>query len=679
MGSIEEKVEEHYKALLDDLKIRHFGKTEEINPSITKALHDAESKSGGSGANFPDIQLLLQNRSRRDIPVMIEAKGSKNKLEKLTRDGGIELASGGKNPNRAVQQFAVNGALHYGLAVLSEGTYDEVIVVGINGTEMDGGHVKDPVAKAYYVAKKNDSMPKEIAGFDFVQMKGSNIDSFYAELDRLSLTEAEREKLKRDKEELLEQSIKGIHQRIYDDSTLKTQLGTNQKLYLFCGLIMAGLATEGVKPLEASGLYSNDDVDDNDGRIVLSRTRSFLRKKGCSAEKVDMVLNYLSPVFGKRDLWKPVMGESVIKSIYKQVKEDILPLLEGTVHLDFTGKILNSLNDWVSIDNDKLNDVVLTPRFVTTLMARITRTDMDSFVWDTCMGSSGFLVSAMEIMVNDAKARIKDADALERKIENIKHNQLLGIEILGNIYILAVLNMILMGDGSSQVICGDSHDVAPRFMESHKDTFPANVFLLNPPYSAPGKGLVFVDEALSRMETGYGAVLIQENAGSGQGDKYAERILKRNTLVASVHMPPDLFNGKASVQTAIYLFQVNRPHENDDIVTFIDFSEDGYTRQNRKKSTQKVNLRNTDHALERYDEVAAICLGKKPKTDYYTEANGLVIRDVISLEGNDWTFNQHRKINTTPTEEDFEKTVADYLAWKLGAILKGEVSIGEEE
>lgn len=206
-------------------------------------------------------------------------------------------------------------------------------------------------------------------------------------------------------------------------------------------------------------------------------------------------------------------------------------------------------------------------------------------------------------------------------------------------------------------------------------TFPANVFLLNPPYSAPGKGLIFVDEALSRMETGYGAVLIQENAGSGQGDVYAKRILEKNTLVASVHMPIELFSGKSSVQTAIYLFKVNRPHEEDDVVTFIDFSEDGYSRQNRKKSTQKVNLRNTDHALERYDEVAAICLGKKSKTDYYTESNGLVMRDTVSLNGDDWTFNQHKKIDITPTEEDFKKMVADYLAWKVAAILKGEVSV----
>lgn len=513
-----------------------------------------------------------------------------------------------------------------------------------------------------------------VVGFDFAQLKDSNVDAFFAVLDDLNLTDAERERLKRDREEALEGAIKDIHQRIYDDSDVKQLLGTNDKLYLFCGLIMAGLTTEGVRPLTVADLHSNDDADDNDGKVVLTRAKSFLRKKGCSNEKVRMVLGYLEPVFSKRDLWKPANGESVIRSIYRQVSDDVLPLLEGTVHLDFTGKILNSLNDWVSIENDRLNDVVLTPRSVTNLMARMCRTDRDSFVWDTCMGSSGFLVSAMDLMVSDAHANIADPDALAAKLDSIKHNQLLGIEILGNIYILAVLNMILMGDGSSNVICGDSHVEGPAFMSAHRTDFPANVFLLNPPYSAPGKGLVFVEEALKQMESGYGAVLIQENAGAGQGDVYAKRILERNTLRASVHMPADLFIGKASVQTAIYLFEVNRPHEEDDEVVFIDFSEDGYARQNRKKSTSKVNLRDADHALDRYDEIAALSMGKRPKTNYYTEANGKLIRDTVSLNGDDWTFNQHRVIDTTPTRDDFKKVVADYLAWKVGAILRGEVS-----
>ena len=669
MRSAEEKVEEYYKAELDGLKIRHYGKTETINRTIDDALKNADSKSGNKGNNYPDIKIFLQNKSRRDIPVMIEAKGSKGKLEKLTKDGEIELISNGKNPYSAVMNYAVNGALHYGNSILAEGTYKEVVIIGVNGTTVDeNGVIIDPEIKAYYVSKKNDSIPKEIVDFDFAYMKESNIDVFYAMLDKLNLTPEEIERMKRNKEELLEQSIKNIHQRIYDDNEIRNLLSTNDKLYFFCGLIMAGLTTEGVKPLDVDDLYSNDDVDDNDGTTIINRTKAFLRKKKCSREKIEMVINYLKPVFDKRNLWKPNSGESIIKSVYKQIKNEILPLLESSIHLDFTGKILNSLNDWVSIENDRLNDVVLTPRFVTNLMARICRANMESFVWDTCMGSSGFLVAAMDLMIADAKSKIKDKDELEMKIENIKQNQLLGIEILGNIYILAILNMILMGDGSSQVVCGDSHKEI-----NHYNDFPANVFLLNPPYSAPGKGLIFVDEALSKMENGYGAVLIQENAGSGQGDVYAERLLKKNTLLASIHMPADLFNGKASVQTAIYLFKVNRPHEEDDVVTFIDFSEDGYSRQNRKKSTQAVNLRNTDHALERYDEVVAICLGKKPKTEYYTESNGKVIKDTISLKGNDWTYNQHKHIDTTPTEEDFKKTVADYLAWKVSTILRSDI------
>lgn len=300
-------------------------------------------------------------------------------------------------------------------------------------------------------------------------------------------------------------------------------------------------------------------------------------------------------------------------------------------------------------------------------MAKMARTNKDSFVWDKAMGSAGFLVSAMDIMIKDAKDKITDEKELKEKIKNIKEKQLLGIEILGNIYILAVLNMILMGDGSSNVINGDSHDY------NLPDTFPANVFLLNPPYSAKGKGFIFVEEALRQMTNGYACILIQDSAGNGGGTPYTKNILENNTLEASIKMPSGLFGSKASVSVYIFVFKVNRPHEEDDTVTFIDFSEDGYSRQNRKKSSQEVNLRNTDHALERYDEVLAHVLGKKPKTEYYTESNGKIIRDCISLNGNDWLFTQHQKIDTTPTEEDFKRTVANYLSWKVSQLMKGEV------
>ena len=104
---------------------------------------------------------------------------------------------------------------------------------------------------------------------------------------------------------------------------------------------------------------------------------------------------------------------------------------------------------------------------------------------------------------------------------------------------------------------------------------------------------------------------------------------------------------------------------------FTDFSEDGYTRQNRKKSSQEVNLRNTDHAEERYDEILAHVLGKKPKTQYYTESNGKIIKDTISLNGDDWNFTQHQKLDLIPTEEDFKKTVSEYLSWRVRQLMNG--------
>lgn len=684
--SIEEKVEEYYKTKFDEYGIRHFGKTESINSDISSALSKAKSKSGGKGNNYPDIQLLLQDSHSRRIPVMIEAKGEKNKLEKLDKSGRIiqetvwmsDSKPNAKNPHKkgdknysAITKYATNGALHYGKAILQYSNYDEVLIIGVNGTTLNNnGEVTDPECKAYYISKKNNFVPKHVKQLDMslFLLKQDNISRLYQILDNLNLTEEELESLKANTENELEAKIKAIHQRLYDDKSLKTTLSTNDKLYVFTGLIMAGLATNGVKRLEVSDLSSNDSETWNDGTIVLEHIKVFLTARHATTDKIKLITSLLGNVLNNKTMWQPSNGESLIKSLFAQISRDIIPLLESNLHLDFTGKILNSLSDWVSIDNDKANDVVLTPSYVTHFMARLARTNKDSFVWDLAMGSGGFLVSAMDIMIKDAENKIQDKVELEAKVTNIKENQLLGVEILGNIYILAVLNMILMGDGSTHMYRDDSHNLYTQLGKN----FPATVFLLNPPYSAEGKGFIFVQEALSQMTEGYAAILIQENAGSGNGLPYTKNILKDNTLVASIRMPNDLFNGKASVQTAIYVFKVAEPHDKDNLVTFIDMSEDGYTRQNRKKSSQEVNLRNTDHAKERYAEVEAILLGKKPQTDYYTEKNGKVIKDSISLEGNDWTFGQHQVIDTTPTEDDFKKVVAEYLGWKVEQLLKGE-------
>ena len=70
--SIEEKVEDIVKESLRSGKLKFFTKIESVNSEIDAALEKAPSKSGGgSGKNYPDIRLLLD-----DLPVMIEVKGA---------------------------------------------------------------------------------------------------------------------------------------------------------------------------------------------------------------------------------------------------------------------------------------------------------------------------------------------------------------------------------------------------------------------------------------------------------------------------------------------------------------------------------------------------------------------------------------------------------------------------
>ena len=510
-------------------------------------------------------------------------------------------------------------------------------------------------------------VPKQIVDItenNWDLLKPSNIDILFNELDKLNLTKEEYEKIITEAEADLDTKIHRIHQKIYDDKAIA--LGISQKMYLFCGLIMAGLPAEGLDELEMGDLRSSPNETKSDAHEIVTQIEAYLDCRKCPNDKKQLILQTLTPVFMTEILWRPINGESILKQLYRQVKVEIIPCLTGSLHLDFMGRIFNKLGDWIPLMPGGVNDVVLTPRYVTELMAKICRVNMNSFVWDRTMGSAGFLVTAMDLMIKDAKEKIKDKEELEDKINNIKKQQLFGIEILKEVFILAVLNMILMGDGSSNMKNGDGHDT-----ELGKG-FPANVFLLNPPYSASGNGLIFVEEALSMMTNGYAAVLIQESAGSGMGNPYAKNILANNTLVASIHMNSKLFGGKAGVQTSIYLFKIGESHDPNNLVKFIDFSNDGYFRQARRKSSQDINLQNVDDAIGRYAEVEAIILGKRKETNYYNKDNGLYVEDTITLDGDDWNYNQHKKIDTTPTEVDFKNTVADYLIYRVSQAMRGE-------
>ena len=669
--SIEEKIEDLAKKQLGDVK--YFTKTENINLEIETALKTAPSKTGGKGPNYPDIKLLIKTKDLRYISVVIEVKGRKGRFIKLNQNGEIENTKKDGTPHITnINNYAVNGAIHYANAIIEfTDSFKEVIAIGLNGFMNEDDEILTELG-VYYVSADNYYIPKKVGNYsDLTFLLDNNIEQFISEINQINLTEEEIELKSKEYENKIEINLKNLNQIMQD--TLKISVGS--RVELVTGLIMAGLGLESkVSPLEINELKGETGSKSNDGYVIINKIDSFLDERNLPKEKKDMILNDLSRVFIYSDLWKPINGESKLKSVYTLVKQDIMPIFTSAKHLDFTGKLFNVLNEWVDIPDSDKNDVVLTPRYVTDLMAKLGQVNKDSYVWDYATGSGGFLISSMKLMIQDAENRETSKEELNKKIAKIKYEQLLGIEKRSDIYMLAVLNMILMGDGSSNIIHKDSlteYDGKYEQGSLKGSDFPANVLLLNPPYSYTGKGFIFVNKALKKMKSGRAVILIQENAGSGKGLPYTKEILENNTLVASIHMA-DIFKGKAGVQTAIYVIDIGKPHNPKAIVKFIDFSNDGYMRQNRKKSSQNANLKDIDNAAHRYEEIVNLVLYGKAYLNYFTENE--YIEDTISLNGDDWTFAQHLKVDTIPTVDDFRDTVKQYLAWKVSSIIKGDIN-----
>lgn len=639
---------------------------ESLNTEIDQALYDYASKSGGAGGNRPDAKLLLQDKNLVNYPVLIEYKGYKDKLVKLDAEGKVANKTAKNLPDyKTINSYAVNGAVHYANALLHYTSYTDIIAIGMTGYKDDTGELQYEIG-VYYVSKSNFGIGQKVDDYtDLSFLKKSNFDKFIEKVKQLQLTADEIEKLRERREQEIKASLVKLNNDIYQN---EKGLGEQDRIYLVAASIIATLGVPGkVAALEKSDLKSSNEEGDRDGDIILRKIKAFLNEKNLPQEKRDLIIRTLQNTLSTDNINKVENGETQLKRVFTKIIDDLGIYYKIGLSTDFTGMLFNEMYSWLGFSQDKLNDVVLTPSYVATLLARLARVNMDSYVWDFATGSAGLLVAAMNEMLNDAKNKIKSPDKLAMKSAEIKANQLLGLEILSGVYMLAILNMILMGDGSSNIINQDSlKDFNGNYGFGKKDEkFPANAFVLNPPYSAPGNGMVFVERALSMMSTGYAAIIIQNSAGSGKAVEYNKRILKHSTLLASIRMPLDLFMGKSSVQTNIYVFRVGEAHQKDDVVKFIDFSNDGYSRSDRKKASN--NLKDTDHAKERYIELIELVRFGKSKLHYYTEKE-YYEGTIDPKNGADW--NQNAPIDTKPTLKDFKKTVNDYLAWEVSNLLK---------
>lgn len=666
--SVEPNIADLVNGWLKSYHLDYKLEQESLNTEIDQALNDYFSKNGGQGGNRPDAKLLLPANDGKDYPILIEYKGYEDKLVKLDSDGNVANRNKKKEPDFTnINSYAVNGAVHYSNALLHYTSYTDVIAIGVTGYKESNGELKHIIG-VYYVSKSNFGIGQKIGEYtDLSFLKKEYFSAFIEKVKQLSLPQEELEKLKERRESEITASLIKLNNDIFKS---EKGLSENDRVYLVAASIMATLGdvNNNVYPLTKSDLKSSDERNNTDGDIMIRKIESFLDAKNLPKDKKDLIVRTLQNTLTTDNINKAEGGESQLKRVFIKIVDDLGIYYKIGLTTDFTGKLFNEMYSWLGFTQDQLNDVVLTPSYVATLLCRLARVNKDSFVWDFATGSAGLLVAAMNEMLIDAKNTIKSPEQLALKSAEIKANQLLGLEILSNVYMLAVLNMILMGDGSSNIINKDSLRFNGHYGFGKTDEkFPADAFILNPPYSAEGSGMIFVERALSMMDKGYAAIIIQNSAGSGNAVKYNKNILKHSTLLASIKMPIDLFVGKSSVQTQIYVFRVGEAHQKDDVVKFIDFSNDGYTRSARKKATQ--NLFDTDCAKERYQEVVDLVRFGKSKLNILSDKE--YYEGHINPEsGKDW--NQTAPIDTKPTLEDFKKTVSDYLAWEVSTLLKNQ-------
>ena len=642
---------------------------ETLNSEIDKALTEYHSKSGGSGGNRPDAKLLLRDpKTQQDFPILIEYKGYQDKLIKLDSDGNVENRNAKNEPlYKNINGYAVNGAVHYANAILHHTAYTDIIAIGIAGhKDKDTGSLKHQIG-VYYVAKSNLGAGQKVGEFDDLSFLAPEHFSQFVEnkIKTLTLTSEELDKIKAKREREINIRLKALNEDIYKN---EKGLGENDRVYLVAASIIATIGIPGkVPPLEKAELKSSTMVGNRDGDILVRHIEAFLSEKNLPKQKQDLIVRTLSNTLLTDNINKVKDGESQLKRVFGKIVDDLGIYYKIGLTTDFTGKLFNEMYSWLGFSQDKLNDVVLTPAYVATLLAKLARVNKDSYVWDFATGSAGLLVAAMNEMLNDAKNSITSPEELRRKEVQIKAEQLLGLELLSSIYMLAILNMILMGDGSANILNKDSlADFNGKYGFGDTDkNFPADAFILNPPYSAKGNGMVFVEKALGMMNKGYAAVIIQNSAGSGKARDNNREILKNNTLLASIKMPIDLFIGKSSVQTNIYVFKVGEPHDAKSPVRFIDFSNDGYTRTNRKKASN--NLKDTDNARGRYEELVNLVKYGAGELNIFSEKE-FYEGKIDPENGADW--NQSAPIDTKPTLADFQKTVSDYLAWEVAQLLR---------
>lgn len=657
---LEEHINDWVKAQFDKLGLKNqkdFYTESAIPDYLKEALKGRAKTENKTNFGKPDFSLTKYKQA----PVIIENKLGSKKLLIDTKDGV-------KFDEKSIKDYAVNGALYYATGIIASGKYHEAIAIGIAG-DCD----KTIEIKVYYVYGFGENSYKlldNITTLDFLENQ-ETFDEFYK---NAILTEEEKHEILINSQATLQKYAKSLNKLMHN-----LNITAPQRVLYVSGMLLSmqnivdingNKIQDGLTPEDLKAIQTDTK---RDGVQILNHIKEFLTARNIPLDKQNLMLSSFSEISKDFQRDEPTTLDKEIakllnensssnKQIFTFIYHNIFLSIDAMAgHLDIMGEMYSEFLKYALGDGKEIG-IVLTPPYVTKMMATILDVNQNSKVMDLATGSAGFLISAMELMIQDVENLFgKKTTEANTKIDELKKEQLLGVELNAEMFTLAATNMILRGDGSSNIQKGNTFDTPEKLYTD----FKANKLLLNPPFSYKENGMPFIAFGLDKMQVGgVGAIIIQDSAGSGKAVSTNKSMLKKHTLRASIKMPVDLFQPMAGVQTSIYIFEAHKPHDFEQTVKFIDFRDDGYKRTSR--ALQEIN-----EPTKRYQDIVKIYkAGRNAKVEANWNLDDIYIEDFINQSGADWNFDQHKIIDSKPTLEDFKKTVSDYLSWEVSNILK---------
>lgn len=210
---------------------------------------------------------------------------------------------------------------------------------------------------------------------------------------------------------------------------------------------------------------------------------------------------------------------------------------------------------------------VFTPEHVASLMYKITEVSKNDVILDAACGSGTFLVKSMYNMIIEAGGEKTD------KAQDIKNNQLYGIEFDREIFALACANMLIHNDGKTNLTQLDSRsEEACKWISNagYRDIngilYRINKVLMNPPFENKFGCMTIVENVLNSVQKGSTCAFILPDKKLEKVSKtQIKRILAHHRLKKIIKLPEKVF--LEGVTTSVFIFETGVPQNNKEIFT----------------------------------------------------------------------------------------------------------------